>query len=357
MLKIHLIRTYYPHWCQYSGIHQFVKYLDTQQYQVDVWRASDSDDDFPLKNLAIRYGLRAIVQMRGMKWYKLSDLMAEWKAFQKSRSTQVDIIHYLDGEHTAQFLPLLLKLPQKTRPKMIATYHQPPELLDSLLAKEVIPQLDAITVVSPQQVSYFSQLTAPHKIHTILHGIDTHYFKPDNTLKEEGKFKCLTVGRYLRDFEVLRQVAESLKSHQNIEFHVVSSVATEVENLANVTVYRGIDDAKLLTLYQQSNILFLPLTNSTANNALLEGIACGLPLITTLLPSVQDYLSHQEALFIEKNELKQFVEAILKLANQPQLCQKMGEAARSRAKELDWQFIAPQYEKVYSKVVEPDGDC
>ncbi|ACK72618.1 glycosyl transferase group 1 [Gloeothece citriformis PCC 7424] len=356
MLKIHLIRTYYPHWCQYSGIHQFVKYLDTQQYQVDIWRASDNHDDFPLKNLAIRYGLHTLVQMQGMKWYKLSDLMAEWKAFQKFRTHSVDIIHYLDGEHTAQFLPLLFKLPKRKRPKMIATYHQPPELLDSLLAKEVIPHLDAITVVSPQQVSYFSQLTEPHKIHSILHGIDINYFKPDNSLKENGKFKCLTVGRYLRDFEVLRQVAEKLENYENIEFHVVSSVATEVENLANVTVYRDIDDASLLTLYQQSNTLFLPLINSTANNALLEGIACGLPVITTRLPSVQDYLSDQAAFFIPKNDPEQFVEAILNLANHSQLCQTMGESARNRAKELDWQLIVSQYEKVYSKVVETDGD-
>jgi glycosyltransferase involved in cell wall biosynthesis len=352
MLKIHLIRTYYPHWCQYSGIHQFIKYMNPQQYQVDVWRASDSDEDFPIQNLAMRAILRAMVQMRGMKWYKLSDLMAEWKTFHKIRTDSVDIIHYLDGEHTAQFLPLLLKLPKRKRPKIIVTYHQPPELLDSLLAKEVIPHLDAITVVSPQQVDYFSQLIAPHKIHTILHGIDTDYFKPDKTDKKGGKFKCLTVGRYLRDFEALRNVAEQLQSYPNIEFHVVSSVATEVENLTNVTVYRGIDDATLLTLYQQSDILFIPLIQSTANNALLEGISCGLPLVTTLLPSVQDYISDQAAFLIADNNSHQFVEAILKLANQPQLCQKMGEAARNRAKELDWQLIASQYEKLYTKVVE-----
>ena len=84
---------------------------------------------------------------------------------------------------------------------MVATFHQPPELLDSLLVENVVPHLDAITVVSPQQVAFFCQLTAPDKIHTILHGIDTDYFKPANLSSESETFKCLTVGRYLRDYK------------------------------------------------------------------------------------------------------------------------------------------------------------
>ena len=351
MINIHLIRTFYPHWSQYSGIHQFTKYLDSKYYYLEDWRASDSDDDFPIQSLAVRSGLRTLLQLRGMKWYKLSDLYAEWKAFQKLRRYSVDIIHYLDGEHSARFLPLLMKSSQKARPKMIATYHQPPELLDSLLIENVIPHLDAITVVSPQQVAYFSKLTTPNKIHTILHGIDTDYFKPGNPSSKSETFKCLTVGRYLRSFYVLKEIAENLGNYRNIEFHVVSSVATEVENLANVRVYRGIDDAELLSLYQNSDALLLPLTQSTANNALLEGMACGLPILCTQLPSVQAYIKEPSAFLIAENNPNHFVDAIIKLVNHPHLCREMGKAARQRAKELDWQLIAPQYEKLYNKVI------
>jgi hypothetical protein len=60
-------------------------------------------------------------------------------------------------EHSAHFLPMLLRLPRRLRPKLIATYHQPPELFDSHIIKEVVPGLDCITVVGPEQVSYFRQ--------------------------------------------------------------------------------------------------------------------------------------------------------------------------------------------------------
>jgi glycosyltransferase involved in cell wall biosynthesis len=350
MLNIHAIRTCYPHWSQHSGFHQFVQYLDPQRYHIDLWAASDSDDDFPIQNRGIRALLRHQVQKRGMQWYKLSDLVAEIKAWKQCWTKRANIVHYFDGEHSAQYLPKLCKV-IKTPTKIIATYHQPPNLIDELLDKTIIPHLDRVTVVSPSQVSYFSEFIEPHKIHLILHGIDTDYFQPGTLPKEAGTFRCITVGRYLRDFQALRQVAEALVNYDNIEFWVVSSNATEVENLPNMKVFQGIDDANLLRLYQTANALFLPLTDATANNALLEGIACGLPVISTLLPSVQAYLPNQEAILVKDNAPQRFVSAILELAHDPSRCIKMGERSRQRAEELDWRNIAYQYEQLYSEVV------
>jgi len=351
-IHVHVIRTRYPHWGAYSGINQFVKYLNRGKYNVDMQVVSDSDEDFPLRNRVIRTWLRAAVQKRGMKWYKLSDFVAEMKAFQKCRRKHVDILHYLDGEHSVQFLPGLSKLLGRARPKMVAMYHQPPEVLDSLIIKDIIPRLDGVLVVSPEQVSYFRELVEPEKIRLILHGIDTDYFKPGNFPREERKFKCLTVGHYLRDFKVIREVAEKLSCcGEGIEFHMVSSQAGEVQGLPNVTVYSGIDDAKLLTLYQQSDLLFLPLVQSTANNALLEGIACGLPVVSTDLPSIKAYLPGKEAILIKDNDPKQFVDTILHLLHNPVERQIMGQEARKRAQELDWRVIASQYDAVYSDLV------
>jgi glycosyltransferase involved in cell wall biosynthesis len=350
-MNIHLIRTHYPHWGEHSGIHQFVKYLDPQKYKVEMRLASDSDADFPIQRREIQGILRRAVQSRGMQWYKLSDLTAEVNAWRKGWAQKVDIVHYLDGEHSAQFLPTLCKLLPRQRPKLIANYHQPPDLLDSLVDQKIIPQLDAIIVVSPEQVSYFNRLTDPDRVHLILHGIDVDYFKPDESAKRDERCRCITVGKYLRDFHALRQVAEMLSSDRRVEFHVVSSEASEVEELENVTVYQGIDDAKLLALYQQSDILFLPLIQSTANNALLEGIACGLPVISTELTSVRAYLSGKESILIENNLPGRFAEAILHLADNQAERQRMGQEARRRAMELDWRCITSAYQKIYLQLM------
>jgi glycosyltransferase involved in cell wall biosynthesis len=144
--------------------------------------------------------------------------------------------------------------------------------------------------------------------------------------------------------------------YKNIEFHVVISKRTGpgltgLEDLTNVTLYRDhLDDAEFLEQYQQSDILFLPLLQCTANNALLEGIACGLPVVSTCLPSMKAYLPGKEAILIKDNDPKQFVDAILHLVRNPTDRRNMARAARKRAEELNWRNIAPQYEAIYSKL-------
>jgi glycosyltransferase involved in cell wall biosynthesis len=355
-INIHLIRTQRPHWGTYSGINQFLRYVDCDKYHIDVHVASDSDEDFPVRNGVIRDWLRDLVQKRGMQYYKLSDLTAEIKALRKCWQNTVDVIHYMDGEHSAQYLPWLFEQLGRLRAKIVATYHQPSELLDSLTSKSVIAKLDYVTVVSPEQVPYFRELLAPDRICLILHGIDADHFRPGSKPKEESRFKCITVGHWLRDFMAVREVAEKLAVYKDIEFHVVASKRTGprltgLEDLANVTLYRDhIDDARLLEQYQQSDVLFLPLLQCTANNALLEGIACGLPVVSTYLPSVKVYLPGKEAILIKDNDPRQLADAILHLVDNPGLRQKMGREARKRAEELDWRNIAPQYEAIYSKL-------
>ena len=355
-MNIQIIRTLYPHWGRYSGINQFVRYLDPDTHRVNIHVASDSDEDFYVQSEWVRGLFRRFIQKRGMRWYKLSDLAAEMKVFRKCWRRKVDIIHCLDGEHSIQFLPTLLKTLPRRRPKLIGTYHQPPELLGSLIIRDLIGRLDCVTVVSPEQVSYFSEFVVPHdKIRLILHGIDVDFFRPGSNQKDERKFKCITVGHWLRDVETIRKVAEKLSSYKKIEFHLVSPRGSEAEDLANVIIHKGVDDARLLELYQQSDILFLPLLQSTANNALLEGIACGLPVVSTFLPSVKAYLPGKEAILVEENHPDQFVEAILHLCNNSADRSNMAQEARKRAEELDWRKIAPQFEAVYSDLVNQES--
>ena len=114
--SVHIIRTRYPHWGHYSGFHQFLRHLDRSKYRVRIHCVSDSDADFPIRNGVIRNIVQNLVHHGNMKWYKLSDLSAEMKLLLSCLSSDPpDIIHYLDGEHSARFLPMLLKaFPRRT---------------------------------------------------------------------------------------------------------------------------------------------------------------------------------------------------------------------------------------------------
>jgi len=293
-----------------------------------------------------------LMRRGGMPWYKLSDVAAEVRMIRRSLRGRLDLVHYLDGEHSARCLPRALRAAGMRRPRTIATYHQPAELLDQLVLRDVVASLDAVTLVAPEQRAYFDGLLPPERVRVILHGIDVHFFTPPARPREPGQMvRCITVGHYLRDFRALRATAELLAGDKRFTFDVVSSAAGELGGLANVRTHSGVDDARLLALYQGADVLFLPLVQSTANNALLEGIACGLPVVSTDLPSVRAYVPGAEAMLVERNEPEALAECLRRLADDPVARARMGRQARVRAEELAWENVAPRYAELYDELV------
>jgi glycosyltransferase involved in cell wall biosynthesis len=349
--RVHVIRTRYPHWGAHSGIGQFLTRLDAARFHVREHIAADGDQDLPLPGAALRAWLRRRVQSKGMAWYKLSDVTAEANALWRWLINGSDVVHYLDGEHSAQYLPLLRRSLPRSRPHLIATFHQPPAVLETLVRADVIARLDRVTVVAQTQADFFAQLLPTARVHTILHGVDCDFFRPRTGPKPAtDAFTCITVGHYLRAFETVRNVAQQLVSEPAIRFDVVSSRDTGVEGVANVRVHRGLSDDALRALYQRADALFLPLQDCTANNALLEGMACGLPVIATDLPAVRAYTPDEAGVFVGANDAGAFAAAISALRNAPEARQRMGNASRARALALDWAQIAPQYAQLYDDV-------
>jgi glycosyltransferase involved in cell wall biosynthesis len=345
---LHVIRTLYPHWGRHSGIHQFLRHLDPVRFRVEVHAAADGDDDFPLHHPALRQRLRGLVQRGGMSWYKLSDLRAEASAFLRCWSGRADLVHYLDGEHSAQYLPAL---PRRGVP-VVASFHQPPELLPGVLADRAVRRLDRAVAVSPTQVPWLAERLGAGRVELILHGIDTVFFRPrQEERSSDGPFRCITVGHYLRDFQAIGEVVRRLAGKE-IAFDVVTNRETGLEGLPGVHRHQAVDDDRLLALYQEADALLLPVTQSTANNALLEGIACGLPVVSTNLESIVAYVQADAAFLAEGNDPGELARAVLRLRDDPALARAMGRRARERAEELAWQRIAPRYEALYASLAD-----
>ena len=91
-------------------------------------------------------------------------------------------------------------------------------------------------------------------------------------------------------------------------------------DLPNVEFFSGISDAKLLSFYQSSSCLLHVAENATANNAVLEAMACGLPIISERLGGIPEYVTAQSSILVEpgnRDAIAAAVDRLLRLAPAP----------------------------------------
>jgi glycosyltransferase involved in cell wall biosynthesis len=312
--------------------------------------AADGDADLPLVPRALRPPLRHLVQRRGMPWYKLSDLAAELEALGDGLRGRYDLVHFLDGEHAPQYLPGALRRTRRGV-QTVATYHQPASMLPSLIRRDIVAQLDHVILVAPSQLEFFAGLLPPDRVHVILHGVDTDFFRPPSTRAPDDRLRCITSGHWLRDWAAFRAVAAALRTDDRIAFEVVSSDAAAVAGLANVAVQESVDDQALAELYRSADVLFLPLIDATANNSLLEGMASGLPVVASQLAGVRSYLPDDAGLLVEGNLVDGFVACLRRLRTEVDLRLAMGRAARAGAEQLSWPKVARRHGLLYERAV------
>jgi len=354
-LAVHMTKTYYPHWSEHTAFNVFLKYFNHRDFKISMQNIPMGNKRFPPIPFLRKYCQKKIKKRR-MGVYKLNDLRGELSVLCRSLFKKVDVIHIIDAEHSLMFLPYWYKKLRrlKTFPRIIAMFHQPPSILESLINIEVVKQADHVLVVSPTQADYFEQYLPSQQISTILLGVDTHHFKPSQKKRSE-KFRCLGGGIWLRDFDAIFKTAKILESIPEIEFHIVApsrdNPGNEKLHSKNIIFHENIPDQSLLELYQNCDILFLPFEDATANTFLLEGSACGLPVISSDLPSIKTYFPGEEAILIKDNDQETFADVIIDLNNNRSKLFRMSQLARKRALELCWSKICKEYERVYMKII------
>jgi glycosyltransferase involved in cell wall biosynthesis len=346
-LRIRFVHTRFPHWGGRSGYVHLVDYLDRQRFRVALHGASDSHADLPLWLNPFRAALRRRIRGR-MPWYKLSDLNAEIEGFAACLGGRHDIVHFLDGEHAPQFLPAWLGRARRRRAvRLVATYHQPPGLLGDMVNPDVVRSLDRVLLVSPSQRGFFERHLPPERVHVLLHGVDADFFRPAAPPDGTGSLRCITVGNWLRDWQIVGEVASRMPE---MGFDLVTGRTTGLEVLANVRIHKGLDDDALAALYRRADILFLPLLEATANNALIEGMASGLPVLATDLSSVRAYLPDGGAILVPPGSADGFVAALERLRDAKKERARLGAAARARAEALAWPSHIAAYEAFYREI-------
>ncbi|MDJ0510475.1 MAG: glycosyltransferase family 4 protein [Crocosphaera sp.] len=345
---------------KHSGYDQLCQYLpkllpdDTYQ---SVWQNSGNIRNPLLLSIIENMGKKA----KGSPMYNSdSSTIAELKVILKGLQWHPDLIHVTYVENQ---LGILQNWKQRLSCKIIGTSHQPAGWWRLVHRnRKNIANLDALIVVGSKEVEYF-QKYLPGRVFFIPHGVDTNFFCPleDSTNKKDS-IRCIFSGKHLRDLETLASVIDKVLRHNpTIQFDIIMPTTAGDRNNQNlirlarhpqVHWYQGVSDRRLRKLYQQASMLVLPIIDCTANNALVEAISCGLPVISNDVGGLLDYTRDTFAELLPIGDVDGFVNAILRLAEDSQEQHVRGKAARQFAEEhLDWVNISNKTMDIYQKII------
>ena len=296
---------------------------------------------------------KIIPSVQYLNGYNLNDMAAEFSCFRTARKTDKSVLHALYGEDQLLFL---LKFRKHLKSALVATYHLPAEspFMKRVLKTDYynrLKALDAAIVVSRSLISDYQNWVGKENVFFVPHGIDCDVFKPAQTKKENqtNYLNIITVGGHGRDWDTLHEVIKNFIRNLNIKFTIVGPAksADMFSKYPNVNFLTGIEEYKLIELYQKADVAFIPVTYATANNSLLESLACGTPVISTNTGGIPDYLDEKCGWLLpprNSDDAVKLIESLLRDENH--LRDKEG-GARKKAIEFDWPMIANKMSEVY----------
>ena len=106
------------------------------------------------------------------------------------------------------------------------------------------------------------------------------------------------------------------------------------------------------SVYQQARIVCLPSSGEGMPTVLLEAAACARPIVTTDVPGCREVIDPgQTGLLVPPGDPDALGCALFQLAEQPDLCQRMGIAGRQRVVEkFDSRFVIKETLSVYQQL-------
>ena len=327
----------------HSGYSRLAQYIQESKL-IGALRA---EPDGPLERLIVR-GIRSIALS---DWYRLASANVEWQAWQIARSGFRGLVHYMWAERDLGFLDML---PEHARPILCATFHACPDSLPEIISNSKrLQKLAAVILMSNVQREFFQLHGVPSdRIHVIHHGVDCSFFQPSSKPKT-GPFTVLSVGSYRRNFPLLSDVHRMLAATPGIRIKVVApTVYTDtLAAIENVEFVSTLSDDELRSAYQSASCLLMTAEAATANNAVLEAMACGLPIVSERVGGIPEYTDVNCAMLCTPGSAETLTRSIMMLYEKPQLLAAMSARARERAKRLDWPLVAQRTVDVYEKVL------
>jgi glycosyltransferase involved in cell wall biosynthesis len=294
-----------------------------------------------------KLGGRIARRLSFSRWYLGGCAALELMAWRELRQGFSGIVHSMWADHDLGFLDLLL---DKRRHRMVGSFHNCNDtFVHTIRFPGRLRKFDAIILMSRTQEPFFTKAgVKPERIHVVPHGVDTAYFQPA-TSRSDGPFTVLAAGGYRRNFPLLREVCLRLKDEKDMRVEIIAPAAFRemFDDVPNVRFRSGLSDAEFLAAYQGCSCLLQTVENATANNVILEAMACGQPVVAERIGGIPEYVDESCAILTPGGDADALAGALRELRDSPALRATLATGALSKAETYDWKHVAAQMRGIY----------
>jgi glycosyltransferase involved in cell wall biosynthesis len=114
---------------------------------------------------------------------------------------------------------------------------------------------------------------------------------------------------------------------------------------ANITIAGSIPKASVPATLQAHDIFINTTTAESFGIAVIEGAACGLPVVTTDVGEIPNIWTHeQDALLVPPDDARAMATAIRRVLDAPTLVAQLSRAGRTTAEQFSWERVLPRWQ-------------
>ena len=262
------------------------------------------------------------------------------------------IAHLLYGDFHLRFFTRWERAPRT----WVSTIHLPPSQW-SAENLNCLRHVQSAIMLYQRDIAYFEQFTGAGRIRFVHYGVDVDFFRPAAT---HSTHRLLFAGAYLRNPPMLARVIQRLHvAHPELRFdllvpmHARSQAGFEtIEKHSAVTWHAGLSDEDLRKLYQDSYLLLLPMNESGANTAVVESLACGLPIVTTDVGGIRDYGGGSFFPVVKNDDDDAMVALVEQYLQEPVWREQVAAEGRRFAEStLAWPLVAKKHLDAYEELI------
>ncbi|MGB3977210.1 MAG: glycosyltransferase [bacterium] len=218
--------------------------------------------------------------------------------------------------------------------------------------------------------NYIERISLPESRQKVIYnGVDTRFFCPgkdDDTPIFDGNLKVGCAAR-LMPIKALHVLVEAAADpdfqNAGVHFYIAGDGPLRQELLEYAQSVGALDFFHLLgftndtrDFYRALDIFVMPSLKEGFSNALIEAMACGLPIVTTAVGGNPEAIRHEiNGLLVPPSDSKAFIEALRTIVNNPETRLRMGRESLRIAQSFSMEEMVRRTENFYIDLWQKSG--